>query len=122
MPKSLLSKALISVTLLSVIASAQVPVVAHLVDGQGHGISGSFLRFELWNCGPNFPVSTVSPLVIVQRSFDLKATGAGFISGQVIPNDQILCGNVPSTRWLVTAMKDASTPLNAAQRYNILST
>lgn len=106
--------------LLSAAAFAQVPVGAQLTDGAGHGVNGSFLRFELWNCGANFPVNTVNPLIIVQRRFDLKANSAGIVTGQVIPNDQIKCGGVISTRWMVTPMKDATTPLTETQRFNIL--
>lgn len=106
--------------LLSSAAFAQVPVGAQLTDGAGHGVNGAFLRFELWNCGANFPVNTANPLIIVQRRFDLKANSAGIVTGQVIPNDQIKCGGVISTRWMVTPMKDATTPLTETQRFDIL--
>src|SRR6185312_599592 len=59
-------------------------------------------------------------LIIVQKRFDLRANSAGIVTGQVIPNDQIKCGGVVSTRWMVTPMKDATTPLTETQRFNIL--
>jgi hypothetical protein len=119
LPLKNISKLIIAL-LLSSAAFAQVPVGAQLVDGAGHGVNGSFLRFELWNCGANFPVNTANPLIIVQRRFDLKANSAGIVTGQVIPNDQIKCGGVVSTRWMVTPMKDATTPLTETKRFDIL--
>jgi hypothetical protein len=101
--------------------SQTVTVSGKITDGAGNPISGSSLRFELWNCGANFPRYTFSSLVIVKKQIDFKADVNGNVTGKIIPNDEILCGNVASTRWLVTPMKDGATPLNAAERYNICS-
>lgn len=98
-----------------------VPVVSTITDGQGQAIPGSFWRFELWNCGPNFPTVQGSGIVLIKQSFDLKPDSHGQVSGSVMANDQILCGNVVSTRWNVTPMKDATTPLNSTQRFNVCS-
>ena len=43
------------------------------------------------------------------------------ISGSVIGNDQIFCGNVQSTFYLVTPMKDATRPLGAGICFVICS-
>lgn len=108
--------------LIACAASAQmIAVQGTLTDGSGGAVAGSFLRFQLWNCGQNFPTYAGSGLVIVQKQFDLPVNSSGQVSGQVIPNDQISCGGIASTRWLVTPFKDDATPLNAAQRYNICS-
>jgi len=60
----------------------------------------------LQNCGANIP-NTSGGKFIVQDSFDIRPVSLnGPISGSVIGNDQILCGNVLSTFYLVTPMKD----------------
>jgi len=64
-----------------------------------------YLHFQLNNCGQNIPVTTA----IIQDSFDLGPPTAGAaISGTVIGNDQILCGNVAPPHNTVTPMKDAT--------------
>ena len=104
------------------LAHAQtVNVSATLVDGSNNPVPGAYLRFELYNCGPNYPVVSGNSLVMVQRSFDLQQNSSGVISGTVIPNDLVTCGNAVSTQWTVTPMKSGATPLNAAQRYFICS-
>ena len=103
-------------------ASAQfVTVNAQLVDGSGANSLTSFLRFTLYNCGSNLPVYSASNLVVVKKQFDLKPNTSGVITGSVVPNDKILCGGVASTLWTITPMKDALTPIQPAQQYNILS-
>lgn len=113
---------LVVVALGALRVSAQVPVSAQLTDGTGSVATTGFLHFELQNCGNNFPVIpsnagvSQNPWTIVRTSFDLKPNQSdGSILGQVLPNkgtNQILCGNVPSTYYVVTAMKDSSTPLS----------
>jgi hypothetical protein len=57
----------------------------------------AYLHFQLQNCGANIPV-VPSSTTVVQDSFDLRpATPGSSISGTILGNDQILCGNVAST-------------------------
>ena len=165
-----------------------VPVTGNMVDGSNNPVPGAYLHFDLYNCGPNYPMIGVYTItgsidvgpftigeqvkqgvtnvtatllsstpfviaglssstadatdtwvgqtshgifvpssvpkgsqIIVQRSFDLQQNSSGLISGTVVPNDLIFCGNVTSTQWTVTPMKSGATPLNAAQRYFICS-
>jgi hypothetical protein len=56
-----------------------------------------------WNCGNNVPQVGGNPLAIVAQQFDVRANPTtGLITGSVYGNNQILCGNVLSTQWLVT--------------------
>jgi hypothetical protein len=49
---------------------------------------------------------------MVQHSLDLHPTTPGSsISGTVLGNDQILCGNVKSSHYIVTPMNDLVYPL-----------
>lgn len=99
-----------------------VPVTAQLVDGSGAASLTSFLRFQLFNCGSNLPTLASSSLVVIKQQFDLKPDPVtGIITGDVVPNDKILCGGVASTLWTVTPMKDALTPMQPSQQYDILS-
>lgn len=98
-------------------------VVAELTDGTGNVYKQGFLHFELQNCGANIPTPTTGTS-IVNPSFDIKSNQVdGTIRGQVIANDQILCGNIQSTYYVVTPMKNATTPVApiGGQRYFICS-
>lgn len=100
--------------ILSLSAQAQITanVSAKLTDGTGSVFRQGFLHFQLQNCGSNFPTVPGSPLTVVQTSFDMHSSQVdGTILGKVIGNDVISCGNVHSTFYVVTAMKDAVTPL-----------
>jgi hypothetical protein len=66
-------------------------------------------------------VYTAGNLVMIKKQFDLKPSPSGVITGSVVPNDKILCGGVASTLWTITPMKDALTPIQPAQQYDILS-
>lgn len=97
---------------LSTLCLAQVPIQASLQDGTGSISRTAFLHFDLENCGANFPNVPSNPSMIVQPSFDIHpATPGQPITGSVIGNDQITCGNVVSTYWQVTPMKDSVRPL-----------
>lgn len=99
-------------------------VKAKLTDGTGSVYRQGFLHFELQNCGSNFPVVAGNSLTVVKTSFDMKPTQVdGTILGQILGNDQIMCGNVASTFYVVTPMKDAATPLApvGGQKYFICS-
>lgn len=99
-------------------------VVAELTDGTGNVYKQGFLHFELQNCGANLPTPTSPTTVVVNPSFDIKPTQIdGTILGQVVANDQILCGNIASTFYVVTPMKDQSTPVApiGGQRFYICS-
>jgi hypothetical protein len=83
-----------------------VAVTATLINGQGQTIKTAYLHFELWNCGLNVPQVIGAPLTVVTSQFDLHANPTtGLISGSVFGNNQILCGGVQSTEWLVTQYK-----------------
>jgi hypothetical protein len=73
-----------------------------LTDGTRTIYKTAYLHFQLGNCGENVPVVTGST-AIVQDSFDLRpATPGGSISGSILGNDHILCGNVASTNYVIT--------------------
>ena len=99
----------------------KVTVTATLTDGTGTTYRTGYLHFQLVNCGANIPVVTGSE-AIVQDSFDLRpATPGSSISGTIIGNDQILCGNVASTYYLVTPMKNSVHPLRDGEPYVVCS-
>jgi hypothetical protein len=92
-------------------AMAEVSITATLTDGTGTIYRTAYLHFQLVNCGQNIPVVPSQPGVIVQGAFDLRPSPAGTpISGSVLGNDQILCGNVASTYYVLTPMKAPRTP------------
>jgi hypothetical protein len=98
--------------MLSALSLAQVSIAANLDDGTGSIYRTAHLHFQLQNCGANIPVTTGTTL-IVQDTFDLRpATPGATITGTIIGNDQILCGNVASTFYLVT-IQTLSVRLNA---------
>jgi hypothetical protein len=64
------------------------------------------LHFQIWNCDNNVPQVVGVPQVVVAQQFTLRAnTTTGLIPGWVYGNNQISCGNVQSTQWLVTEYK-----------------
>lgn len=99
---------------------SQVTVSANLTDGTGATYRTAYLHFQLLNCGDNFPTVPSQPGMIVQDSFDIHPTlNTGLVTGTLIGNDQILCGNIASTWCQVTPMKDSSHPLRDGQPYVI---
>jgi hypothetical protein len=91
---------------LSAQATPGITVAAKLVDGQGNVMPTAYLHFQLYNCGPNVPQVIGAPDAIVAQQFDLRpATSGATISGAVWGNNQILCGGVQSTQWIVTVYK-----------------
>jgi hypothetical protein len=66
------------------------------------GIPDGIFAFSARQLGANIPV-VMSSEAVVQDSFDLRPrTPGASISGTVLGNDQILCGNVASTYYVVT--------------------
>lgn len=50
-------------------------------------------------------------LAIVAQQFDMRPNPTtGLISGAIYGSEQILCGNVNSTQWLVTEYKASNQP------------
>jgi hypothetical protein len=97
-------------------------VSATLTDGSGSFARSAYVHFSLRNCGANFPVVSGSGFTPAQVTFDLKPNPAtGIVSGQVVGNDKILCGNVASTYYEVALMKDANTPLSPEMPFVIAS-
>lgn len=93
---------------------------ATLKNGTGSTVTTAYLHFELWNCGTNFPTVSGQPQTIVQFTFDLKANAmTGVITGTVLGNDVILCGNVASTEWIITPMFGQNQPFGASHKYVI---
>jgi hypothetical protein len=57
---------------------------------------------------------------VVTSNFDLHPNQVnGSIMGNVIGNDNILCGNVQSTQWIITPMISAGVPYGPSLRYVI---
>lgn len=112
---------LLAVTFAAFAAPAQVTVNATLTDGTGTVYRTAYLHFQLQNCGANFPVTT-GTTAIIQDSFDLRPPSPGSsISATVIGNDQILCGNVKSTYYQITPMKDSTHPIRDGALYVVCS-
>lgn len=113
--------------LLALSSFAQVSINTSLSTGTMTGSTpnvyqSAYLHFQLVNCGNNFPVVPGQPTVMVQDSFDIRPiTPGSAIVGTIIGNDQITCGNVVSTYYVVTPMKDASHPLRDGLNYVICS-
>lgn len=109
------------------LAAAQVSINTNLVTGQMTGSVAdiyrtAYLHFQLVNCGDNVPVLQGQGTAVVQDSFDLRpATPGSAIVGNILGNDQMSCGNILSTYYLVTPMKDASHPLRDGVPYVICS-
>ena len=95
-----------------------IAVTAHLVNGQGQNITTAYLHFELWNCGKNVPQVIGQPLVVVPNQFDIHANPTtGLITGNIYGNNEILCGGVQSTQWLVTVYKGVNLVGQPPQYY-----
>jgi len=110
----------LALLLLSAAFSSANTFTAQLSDGRSNSSRNAYLHWELFNCGQNHPQVSGGPLTIVPQSFDTKPNPVtGIISAEIIPNDQILCGNIASTQWIVQAMKDATTPAGPALTYYI---
>lgn len=89
----------------AVISQAQVTVSANLTDGTCATYRTVYLHFQLLNCGDNFPAVPSAPSLLVQDSFDIHPSlTTGLVTGTIIGNDQILCGNVASTWYQVTSV------------------
>jgi hypothetical protein len=114
---------LIAVMLCSLSAWCQYAnVSATLTDGSGSFARSAYVHFSLRNCGANFPVVSGSGFTPAQVTFDLKPNPAtGVVTGQVVGNDKILCGNVASTFYEVALMKDANTALSPEMPFIIAS-
>jgi hypothetical protein len=125
---SLLAAVFFSTVLVSTIPlAAQVSINTTLTTGtMTGGIANAYrtayLHFQLVNCGDNIPVIPGQPSVVAQDAFDLyPVTPGSAIVGSILGNDQMTCGNVISTYYVVTPMKDASHPLRGGIPYVICS-
>lgn len=99
-----------------------VTVTATLTDGQGIPQKTSYLHWQLWNCGNNVPQIIGQPYAMVAQQFDMRANPTtGVISGSVYGNDQIECGNVLSTQWIVTEFKSSGQAGGQPQYYCLTS-
>src|SRR4051812_15261085 len=103
-------------------ATASVSVSGKLTDGTGAVSRTAFLRFQLENCGANFPVAASSPLIVVQTQIDIRPNQPdGTIQSSILGNDEILCGNRQSTWWTVIPMKDQSHSMRDGLQFVICS-
>ena len=114
------------IALLALPALGQTPGVtvnATLVDGQGQIQKAAYLHWELFNCGDNVPqVQGGLNYSVVATQFDMHAnTQTGVISGSVFAKDQIQCGGVNSTEWLVTQYKASGQKSGIPQYYCLSS-
>jgi hypothetical protein len=90
------------------VVSPGVLVSATLLDGSGNPQTSARLHFQLWNCGNNVPQVVGAPQVVVGAQFDIRANPTTeLISGWIYGNNQISCGNVQSSQWLVRSIKTA---------------
>ena len=118
--KLILYQSLLCFLLLSSCLSFSSTFTATLKNGTGTTVTTAYLHFELWNCGTNFPTVNGQPQTIVQFTFDLHPSATtGVITGTVIGNDQILCGNVASTEWIITPMFGQNQPFGPSHKYVI---
>ena len=107
--------------------SAQVSINTTLTTGTMSGSVANayrtaYLHFQLVNCGDNIPVIPGQPSAVAQDAFDLyPATPGSAVIGSILGNDQMTCGNVVSTYYVVSVMKDASHPLRGGIPYVICS-
>lgn len=98
------------------LAGQGVTVTATLTDGQGIVQKTAYLHWQLWNCGNNVPQTSGG--AIVAQQFDMRANPTtGLISGSVYGKDEILCGNVNSTQWIVTQFKSSGQAGGQPQYY-----
>jgi hypothetical protein len=57
------------------------------------------------------------PSAIVQQQFTMHANSSGLVSGSIYGNNQISCGNVQSTEWIVQQFKASNQPSGLPQYY-----
>jgi hypothetical protein len=120
-------KTILFLLLFAGLASAQVSINTNLTtgtmtSGTANIYRTAYLHFQLVNCGDNTPVMPGTTNGIVQDSFDLHpSTPGSAIVGQIVGNDQITCGNVVSSYYVLTPMKDASHPLRDGEPFVICS-
>jgi len=104
-------------------ATPGVTVTATMTDGQGNIQKTGYLHWQLFNCGTNVPqVSGGTPTTVVAQQFDMRPNpSTGLISGAVYGKNQIFCGNVTSTEWLVTTYKSSGQVSGTPQYYCLTS-
>ena len=118
---------LLAIPAFTPLVQSQVSINTNLTTGtMTTGIANlyrtAYLHFQLVNCGDNTPIMPGTSNAVVQDSFDLHpATPGSAIVGQIVGNDQITCGNVVSSYYVLTPMKDASHPLRDGEPFVICS-
>jgi hypothetical protein len=122
-------RAVLAILVLALPLFAQSPGVTvswEMLDGSGNPIPTAYLTFQLWNCSGQIAEVIGFPSAIVQQQFTMHANGAGLVSGSVFGNNQISCGNIQSTEWIVQQFKATNQPsglplyycLNAPTTFN----
>jgi hypothetical protein len=84
-----------------------------LTDGTGTVYRTAYSHFQLNNCGANIPVFSGIESIVQDLMCGLHLRN--------YRHDQILCGNVKSTYYTVTPMKDAPHPLRDGEAFVICS-
>lgn len=98
-----------------------IPVTGHLGDSSQGVPPGMSVKFELYNCGANYP-RAIGVFGIVRQNFTLTPDSTGLITGTIVPNDVINCGGVTgTTRYYVTPLLN-NVPQIAPACYAVLST
>ncbi|HEV2709162.1 MAG TPA: hypothetical protein VGU67_03015 [Edaphobacter sp.] len=102
-------------------AQNTIPVTGHLADSSQGVPAGMSVKFELYNCGANYP-RVFGSFGIVRQNFTLTPDLNGLITGTITPNDLINCGGVTgTTRYYVTPLLNGIPQVPAAC-YAVLST
>lgn len=123
MHKILCRLTLVLLALLPLTARAQttIPVSGHVADSSQGIPAGMSIKFELYNCGANYP-RVVGSFGIVRQNFTLTPSLAGLLTGTIVPNDIINCGGITgTTRYNVTLLLNG-IPQAPTACYAVLST
>lgn len=103
------------------VAQSTIALTGHVSDASGGIAPGMAVKFELYNCGANFP-RVPGSFSIAKQTFTLTPDNTGLLTGTIFPNDRIVCGGVTgSTRYKVTVILN-NIPQGLATCYWVQST
>lgn len=98
-----------------------IPVTGHAFDSSQGIPAGMSVKFELYNCGGNYP-RVFGSFGIIKQNFTIVPDPNGLLTGTIVPNDAINCGGVAgTTRYNVTILLNGVPQLPTAC-YPVLST
>jgi hypothetical protein len=98
-----------------------IPVTGHVVDPSQGIPAGMSVKFELYNCGGNYP-RIVGSFGIVRQNFTLTPDSSGLITGTIVPNDVIDCGGTTGTTRYNVSLLLNGVPQIPVACYAVLST